>query len=338
MEPLVPDPCSSQSAENSGTSSHVKRKWYGKRKKRVGKGVKQRKFEAFRRKKNAEWDALQQERMSAWKNSLRTDLIVENFIKQQTLQRSRNSSEPTSCEQSENVDLSEDISLDLSASKSIISVMTTESIVLDLKEPPTLPDVCYRTHTPVGLYSNPLAVPCLIMDASETHSLNYYFSRQQLENDHPPEGSAASVCKRDPACLGKYAVYDTNLITVNLETFDGDVSRPPTHDSLIIYAPDVTPLDRLSNGLNIYNCKSVVAFESKGELITTTQTGNKLCVYTDDPRIVKRWHKFRSIGLIHPALMWVERTGLAFPPESVLFSSLLIMGKGTIVDYLGFVT
>lgn len=337
MDPLVPQPCSSQDVDDSETSPPPKRKWYGKRKKRVGKGVKQRKFEAFRKKKNAEWDKLQQEKMSAWMDSLRTDLIVENYIKQQTYERSRtcpSSTENDPCEIPSNSDSSEDISLDLSVSQSIISVMTTESILSDLVDPPALPEVCHRIHTPIGFYSNPLAVPCLLMDSSETHSLNYYFSHEQLVNDNPPCNSAAAVCKKDLSCLGKYPVYNANSITVNLETFSSDVSRLPSRDSLLIYAPDVSALDALSRDISIFNHSMVGTVSS----LDFPVSGNKLCIYTDNTLIVKKWRKLRSIGLIHPALMWVERTGLSFPPEYVLFSSLLIMGKGTIVDYLGFVT
>lgn len=319
MEPFVTP---SRSSVTPGPSTRQKT---AKKAKRVGKGVKQRKHEKHIEKMNAQYLEARNQRIAAWQNSFRTDIIVNTFKQQHHYTSLRNVTIEPSCSE-------DDILLELRGNESLIGISTTESILHDLPDPPALPDVSYRVRTPQHFYSNPMSVACLPMDASETHSLNMYFSYEELLHSKVPPNTSASICKSDQSAIDEFPMYeDNNIIQIDLHTFDGDITKPFSRDSLLIYAPDLRGI----NEDRVFNYDEVVAATSYDHAPTV---GNKLCLITSNHRLIRKWYKLRSIGFIYPALMWIMRTDTSFPPENVLLSSLLVMIKGYASEYLDFVT
>lgn len=330
MDSLVSNDKNTSDPATTSTCPPTRKRFYRKLPKRVGKGVKQRKYEKFYTKKNAEWEQARQEKQFAWLNSFRTDSLITNEVKSFNLKPSPSATSQTSTATTSSEP--DDVCFEVTEPPAIIGISTTESIVHDLEDPPSLPVVSIRKHTPLPIYSNIMTVPCLLMDQDETHSLNYYSSYEQLIVDNPLPNTAASSCKRRKEYLQGFPSYGSaNKIIINLSSFDGTPDEPFSGDSLIIYIPP----DQNAEVEGVFALSSV----SQPPLRNLASTGNKLCLITSDYRHIKYWHKLRSIAILYPMLQWCERFKEDFPPEAALFASLLGMTKGQILGgCLDFVT
>lgn len=331
MDPLVPEsvdvPSSSTSSEpcllspTPPSSTPITTRSKAKKKKtRTGKAALQRKQEKQRIKMNAIWEAQHNQKLQAWFDSFRTDDLVE-------LAKDVHQVSPAKLPPAYS-----DVTLDVTQSDTIIGITTTESIVNDLRVRPTLGKKSWELRTPKSFYSNEVTVPCLLMDKTETHSLNFYSDYEQLVQDDPFPDTAASLCKSNRDALVSFPDYgENNKIVIHLDQFTGDPMMPFSRDSLLIFLPRDIQLD-------IEDVYSFDDVEKPPDTYAITPTGNKICMFTSDQCEIKKWHTLRSIGFLYPQLMWRERDGSSFPPENLLFSSLLCMTKGSVGACLDFVT
>lgn len=292
-----------------------------KKRNRTGVGAKKRKIEKARIRANERWDREHQARLEAWKNSFRTDIIINTTLNLQNVEQDENYCGITPQDRP-----NFDIELENFEDKSLIGLPSTMSLVpLAANSPSSFtPQFC----APSTGYSNEFSVPCVLLDSSETHSLNYYTSIEELSNDVVKSGTAASKVKETSVDHEFVEYGEVATISIKASHFSSYITSLKFNgDSLIIYSPNENGI----YGLDDPHCVRMTPFHS------FDQCGEKLLLITDNAGYLRKYHFIKSIAIILPMYLSIIRTGQP-PAEDSHFASLLAMGKHKVTQYIGFVT